>query len=75
MEQIISSCCHTTASFDDENGIHVCDDCFNECELVSDEEDEPYCSTCNGSGEGPADGTRCWNCKGSGVEKRVNERV
>lgn len=24
------------------------------------------CSTCAGSGEGPADGTRCWRCKGTG---------
>jgi hypothetical protein len=31
-------------------------------------EEPPLCSTCNGSGEGPADGTRCWRCKGSGVE-------
>lgn len=28
---------------------------------------EYLCSTCNGSGEGPADGTRCWFCKGPGV--------
>lgn len=29
---------------------------------------EEICSTCNGSGEGPADGTICWSCQGSGVE-------
>jgi len=25
-----------------------------------------YCDSCSGSGEGPADGTRCGTCKGSG---------
>lgn len=25
-----------------------------------------YCLTCNGSGEGMADGTKCHACKGSG---------
>lgn len=32
------------------------------------EEESPWiiCSTCNGSGEGPADGTTCWRCKGNG---------
>lgn len=29
---------------------------------------EETCQYCNGSGEGPADGTTCWNCKGKGVE-------
>lgn len=37
-----------------------------------DKEDEEegetwdYCPSCSGSGEGPADGTRCWRCKGLG---------
>lgn len=31
-------------------------------------EDYETCTSCNGSGEGPADGTTCWKCKGSGVE-------
>lgn len=34
------------------------------------EEDEPsICSSCNGSGEGMYDGTRCSRCGGSGVER------
>ena len=35
--------------------------------LPEDEDTEPYlCPTCNGSGEGQYEGTRCWACKGSG---------
>lgn len=29
-------------------------------------EETEYCQSCAGSGEGPADGTRCSECKGSG---------
>lgn len=36
-----------------------CDECLEEMEST--------CQTCGGSGEGPADGTTCWKCKGSGV--------
>lgn len=25
------------------------------------------CDHCGGSGEGPADGTNCWVCKGAGI--------
>jgi len=28
--------------------------------------EENYCSSCNGSGEGIADGIRCTTCKGKG---------
>ncbi len=31
-----------------------------------DEERDVMCSSCNGSGEGYADGTRCHDCKGMG---------
>ena len=34
-----------------------CDECL----------EDSTCQTCGGSGEGPADGTTCWRCKGSGV--------
>jgi len=39
----------------------MCDEC----------EDTGYitCGSCNGSGEGIADGTTCYNCNGKGVEK------
>lgn len=31
-------------------------------------ENPPLCATCNGSGEGQYDGTRCRSCGGSGTE-------
>lgn len=31
-------------------------------------DDEPLCPTCNGSGEGMYDGSRCSSCRGTGVE-------
>lgn len=31
------------------------------------------CVTCNGSGEGRYDGTRCWSCKGSGEFRIYDE--
>ena len=40
-----------------------------ECKANRDqEEDPPIYPYCNGSGEGMYDGTRCWHCKGEGVE-------
>lgn len=33
-----------------------------------DEEEEEICTSCNGSGEGQHDGTRCSCCKGRGVK-------
>lgn len=41
--------------------------------LEQDDDEPPYCLTCGGSGEGPADGTRCTSCKGSGVELETNK--
>ncbi len=35
--------------------------------MQSDEEDD-ICLVCNGTGEGPADGTTCWKC--SKAQKR-----
>ena len=34
------------------------------------EDDEPLCPHCNGSGEGMYDGSTCRSCGGSGVEER-----
>ena len=31
------------------------------------EEEEPICPSCNGSGEGQWDGSRCHQCKGRGT--------
>ena len=31
--------------------------------------DSGYCTACSGSGEGQYDGTRCYACHGTGVEK------
>jgi hypothetical protein len=42
-------------------------------EYEEEEYNPPYCLTCGGSGEGPADGTRCTSCKGSGVELETNK--
>lgn len=33
---------------------------------IEPEDHMAYCSACNGSGEGRADGTRCSTCKGRG---------
>ena len=32
-----------------------------------DQDDDHYCPTCSGTGEGQYDGTRCRSCNGSGV--------
>jgi hypothetical protein len=34
------------------------------------EDEEPMCSSCNGTGEGMYDGSRCRVCGGSGVEEK-----
>ena len=31
-------------------------------------DDELYCGTCNGSGEGMYDGSRCDQCRGTGIQ-------
>ena len=36
-----------------------------------DDEDQPICGKCNGSGEGMHDGSRCGRCGGSGVESSM----
>ena len=35
--------------------------------MIDDDEYED-CSACSGSGEGMYDGSRCYKCKGTGVE-------
>ena len=35
-------------------------------------DEEPICVSCDGSGEGQYDGTRCSSCRGSGVDRRAN---
>lgn len=35
--------------------------------LLEEAEDEPICPSCNGSGEGMHDGTRCSRCHGRGT--------
>lgn len=37
--------------------------------MSSNETEYLTCPTCNGSGEGMYDGTRCHACKGSGTER------
>jgi hypothetical protein len=38
-----------------------------------DEDEDPLCPVCNGTGEGQYDGSRCYSCKGSGVERREGD--
>ena len=33
------------------------------------DEDDNICPACSGSGEGQYDGTTCYSCKGSGVDR------
>ncbi len=40
---------------------------------MSEDEEKPVCTNCNGSGEGMHDGTKCTMCKGSGVESVEKE--
>jgi len=37
--------------------------------------EEGICPRCNGSGEGQYDGTRCYACKGSGVERSEEDEA
>jgi len=41
--------------------------------LNESEDEEPYCTACNGTGEGQYDGSRCRGCNGSGVERREED--
>ena len=38
-----------------------------------DDDDDEICPSCNGSGEGHYDGTRCRSCGGSGVERTYRD--
>jgi DnaJ-class molecular chaperone len=53
-----------------------CPSCKKECSVINEtetfveiveEDGEKICYMCSGSGEGMYDGSRCRNCKGSGV--------
>lgn len=37
--------------------------------LLEEDDDEPICSACNGSGEGMYDGSTCYKCHGYGHER------
>jgi hypothetical protein len=52
----------------EEPEIYECCSCDYVETVYSDEDSsELLCGTCNGSGEGMHDGTRCMSCRGSGV--------
>ena len=34
-----------------------------------DEDDDPYCPQCDGSGEGRYEGSTCYSCGGSGLDR------
>lgn len=58
-----SNCC---GAFTTETDIAICPDCKEHCEFEDEEEEEPMCSHCSGTGEGQYDGSRCNVCKGKG---------
>lgn len=39
-----------------------------QCSEPEDDDEDEICSACSGSGEGMYDGSRCYKCKGCGVE-------
>lgn len=47
----------------------LCDGCPSE----EDCQGKPLCHRCDGSGEGMADGSTCYHCRGQGVEPRRDE--
>ena len=52
------------------DGDIICPECKAKIDQEEEERDNPpICAYCNGSGEGMYDGTRCWHCKGEGVER------
>lgn len=57
--------CHTCSKI---ISLGFTQDLYCDEHLPEEEEEEDYrvCPSCGGSGEGPADGTTCWRCKGSG---------
>jgi hypothetical protein len=62
-ENFICTRCDEPCEESEINEKGECPDCAEQ-----DEDDGPeHCSTCNGSGEGMVDGSRCSRCGGSGV--------
>ena len=55
--------CTLCGSLDVDSVDVICHDC-SEPEI---------CTDCDGTGEGHADGTRCWTCHGRGVLERKTE--
>lgn len=49
-----------------EDEIRYIKSCIEELE---DSLEGKICVQCSGSGEGQYDGTKCWHCKGKGVEQ------
>ena len=47
---------------------------FETTESEAEDNESEICSSCNGSGEGMYDGTRCSCCGGSGVEREEDDR-
>lgn len=61
-----SKCRDTEQGADDDAEEHVAKQPDDEPEEIDPEDHMAYCSSCNGSGEGYADGTRCSTCRGRG---------
>lgn len=60
---------------------NVCDECVNATDdgdeqpaESNEDEDEPICGSCSGSGEGMHDGSSCRTCGGSGGESLASRR-
>lgn len=80
VEKVI--CCFTDCNneatdypvYDEDGENRACVDCIDKYEMsdeplqTEEEDDDPSCSTCGGSGGGDYPGIYCQMCSGSGVE-------